>query len=200
MQTYLHSMLIALVLVGALAVQWRLTERPLSSLGLGVPVSAPALAGLGIALCVLIGLAVVIIVRPQGERTDHAVKEIVPQTRAEMIVFIAFSLAMGCAWELLYRGYLLWFLPARLGLPASVLVAALAYGLAHGFKSVKAFAASLIAALAFTVAFALTKSLWWLMLLHSGLPFLLILAFQRQKRFTSDEPRSGAPSPELAAP
>lgn len=62
------------------------------------------------------------------------------------------------------------------GLSGAVVIAALAYGAAHGFKTAKQFVASIVSALAFTVGYAMTSNLWWLMLLHIGLMLLGALA------------------------
>ena len=180
---YLRSMLIATLLVSTLAFQWRCTGRAFSSLGLAAPVSTAALIELGVGLCILIGLGATMISRPRSSQREAQADpsyEIMPQTRTEMILFVAFALVIGCSWEILYRGYLLWFLPARVGLPMSVALATVAYGLAHGFRSVKMLVGSLVSALTFTAAFALTRSLWWLMLVHCGLPLLGAVAFRRQ--------------------
>lgn len=203
LKQYLRSMLIPVILVSGLTLQWVHTGRAFSSLGLDPPITVAAVAGLGLALCILMGLAVTIIVRPQrhgpsGQETPA--KKIMPQTRVELIVFAAFSLVLGCGWEILYRGYLLWFLPARLGLPASVFIAALAYGLAHGFKNAKMFAGSLVSAFVFTIAFAVTRNLWWLMIVHCGLPLLGAFAFHRQQASKLPAAHSTAAAVELAAP
>jgi membrane protease YdiL (CAAX protease family) len=79
----------------------------------------------------------------------------------------------GVAWEVLFRGYLLWALTPRVGIVGAVFVASVAYGVAHGYKSPRQFTSSLVSALLFTIAYALTHSLWWLMLIHGGLPVMV---------------------------
>ena len=91
-------------------------------------------------------------------------------------IILIMGVVVGFAWELLYRGYLLWVLAPRLGIPLAVLLAAAAYGAAHGYKTPKQFAGSLASALVFTLADVVSHSLWWLMLVHAGLPVLLVLA------------------------
>jgi hypothetical protein len=42
--------------------------------------------------------------------------------------------------------------------------------------------ASILSAFVFTVAYALTQSLWWLMVIHAGLPLTAVAAVLRQGR------------------
>lgn len=73
---------------------------------------------------------------------------------------------------MLYRGYLWWILAPLLGSVGAVLVMGLSYGLAHGYRGRGALAASVVSALLFAAAYALTHSLWWLIVIHTGLPLV----------------------------
>jgi membrane protease YdiL (CAAX protease family) len=149
----------------------------------------------------LVVLGVTMILRPRREPLidgDDPGKDIMPQTPSEAILFVVFALVVGCSWEILYRGYLLWLFPARVGLPVSILIAAAAYGLAHGFRSSKMLVGSLISALIFTAAFAVTRSLWWLMLVHCGLPLIGAAAFNRRSAPVRPGMPPAAPDPDLS--
>ena len=52
------------------------------------------------------------------------------------------------------------------GIVAGVFIAALAYGASHSFKTRQQLLGSMISAFLFTIAYAFTGSLWWLMLIH----------------------------------
>ena len=86
------------------------------------------------------------------------------------------TLVISVAWEVLYRGYLMWMLAPRIRAMFALIVAAAAYGVAHGYQNPKLFAGSLISALIFTTAYAVSHSLWWLVLIHAGLPMLMMTA------------------------
>jgi membrane protease YdiL (CAAX protease family) len=116
---------------------------------------------------------------PNGPIGEDAAA-LLPQTGAEFCPFLVMSVVLGAGWELLYRGYLLWWLEPRVGMAGAILVAAAAYGVGHGFTNIRQFAGSLLAALVFTVAYAATQSLWWLMLIHVGLPLLAAAAQARK--------------------
>jgi len=183
--SYLHTVLIALALVSALLIDWLQSGRPAAALGLAAPVSNLGMAGLGIASAILVGMLIATTIQLNSKSAkDLKLPDSLPQTSSQFAVFVVFAIVVGCAWEVLYRGYLLWFLQPRVGLIGSILIAATTYGLAHGVKSVRAVLASLGAALLFTVAYATTRSLWWLMLLHCGFPLLgAYTAYSRLRSF-----------------
>ena len=174
---YLQATLLAALLSSILALDWLAAGRSPSMLGLQWPPPIAGWIGLGIALVILAGLSVGMWAektagkRPQTDETAA----LLPDTKAELWLFVVFSLVIGTAWEVLFRGYLIWALEPRLTTAGAVAAAAAAYGLAHGFKSLRQFLGSLLAALLFTTAYVLTRSLWWLMLIHAGLPLLAFL-------------------------
>ena len=181
---YTRSIVIAAVLDGLLALQWASAGRSLRELGLEAPISVAGLVGLGLAVCVL-GLMIANMVArpsPTASSGEDPAADMLPETRAEVAIFVIFSLVVGSSWEALYRGFLIWALPPHLGLIVSIAVAAGAYGAAHGFKNAKMFVGSLVSALVFTVAFAVTRSLWWLILIHCGLPLIGALTFHGRRR------------------
>ena len=160
-----------------LVADWIMTGRPPSALGLDFPLSLAGLAGCGVALVVIAFMAATIrkVPRQTGPAADEAAA-LMPQSPEERRLFILFSLTVGIGWELLYRGFLLWVLIPPLGLIGAIPVAALAYGLAHGYKSRRLFIDGMVSALLFVGAYVLTGSLWWLILIHSALPLIGLLA------------------------
>jgi membrane protease YdiL (CAAX protease family) len=176
MARYGRTIGIISVLLALLALDWRLSGRSLESLGLDIPPSLPGLAGLGVAIVLTVAMVMMARIAPRrgGSGTDQTAL-LMPQSPAEYRIFILFSLAVGIGWELLYRGYLLWALTPLLGLPGAIALATLVYGLAHGYKSRRLFIGSLISSMLFVGGYALTGSLWWLMLVHSALPLVGLL-------------------------
>ena len=168
-------------LLGLLAINWVATGRTVEALGLAVPSTMPALTCFGVTLTLLVVLAITIAMRPavSTDTAGGAALDMLPETPAEFRLYAVFTVVAGFGWELLYRGFLLRYLSPQIGLPAGVAVAALAYGVGHGFKSAKQFVVSLISAFAFTIGYALTANLWWLIALHIGLPVIGILASRR---------------------
>lgn len=168
---YRRGTAIAAVLTAVLAVVWLGGERSLAMLGLDMPVSTPGLIGLGLAAILLLALVVMTRrVRPRAGAGVPTRDSPIPETPAEWRLFLVSMPVIAIAWELLYRGYLVWAIEPRLGTVAAVLLPAFAYGVAHGYRGRTQFLGSLVSALLFTLAFVLTRSLWWLILLHIGLP------------------------------
>jgi membrane protease YdiL (CAAX protease family) len=176
---YIGSGAIIVCLLVLLCYAWLHGARSTASLGLDIPLTNGGAIGLAIAIALLVGLVVVATIakrKHMGRNDDKGTgrfskNQLLPRTRHELSLFLAFALLAGCGWELLYRGFLIWFLVPYVGTVVAVCIAALAYGAAHGYKNRKQFLASVISAFAFAVAFVLTGSLWWLMLIHTAAGF-----------------------------
>jgi len=187
---YIRTIILAFGLVACLAIDWCITGRPASSLGLDIPLSKTGLIALGISAPLMVVLGFMVRSRKSGKSQNDRQSILLPQTRSDLFLFLLFSAIAGMSWELLYRGFLLWTLVPHIGLIASVAVATVAYGLAHGYKNMRQLVVSLVTALVFTLAFALSKSLWWLILIHITLPLLGLLAHWRGVKGPPSDPAS----------
>ena len=177
---YVRGTSIAIVLTAVMAMAWALYNRPLARLGLDLPVSTPGLIGLGLAAILLIALLVIgLTIKPRAKAEAAPEPALLPETPAEWRLFLVSMPIIAIAWELLYRGYLVWALEPRFGTVLAVLLPALAYGVAHGYRGRNQFIGSIVAALLFTIGFVLTRSLWWLIVIHIALP--LFGAFAQRK-------------------
>lgn len=172
---YWQAILRISLLLLLLAVDWWSSARPLSLLGFDMPLSARGQLGLGIAAVLIIGLLVGDLISSRRQKDEkraaHRARfessDFLPRNSAEFRGFSVLAIMIGAGWEILYRGFLLFSLTPLVGTIGAVCIAALAYGLAHGFQSRGQFFGSIISAFLFTIAYALTLSLWWLMLLHA---------------------------------
>ncbi|HET6913857.1 MAG TPA: CPBP family intramembrane glutamic endopeptidase [Rhodanobacteraceae bacterium] len=168
------SGLIAILLL-VIGGDWWWSGRPWSGLGFDFPLSARGEIGLVVSILLIVTMLVIAQFSERrlseekraAQRAKLEGNELLPRTAGELRRFLILSLLVGAGWEVLYRGFLLWFLAPHVGTVVSVCVAALAYGLAHGYRSRGQFIGSIVSAFAFTIAFAATHSLWWLMLLHT---------------------------------
>jgi membrane protease YdiL (CAAX protease family) len=170
---YRSATLMIVGCVGVLALQWIVSGRNAALLGLNLPPTSlgwSCLFGVALLLAAL-GTAMR---RKPCMPTVEGDDDPLPQTPAERTAFILFALVAGTGWEILYRGFLLWFLTPLLGLIMAVCVTVLAYGVAHGVRDARKAAASIGAALLFTIGFSLTHDLWWLMLIHAGVPLVAL--------------------------
>ncbi|MFL6671658.1 MAG: CPBP family intramembrane glutamic endopeptidase [Massilia sp.] len=166
-------LLLLLVLAGS---SW-LRRRTPAELGFDVPLSAAGQWGLLAAVVVLAGLGIGSLLWQKklgGASRDEYDKllqghRLLPRTANELREYLVLSLVVGAGWEILYRGFLLLVLAPFTGMAGAVALSALAYGASHGYHNRKQFIGSMASAFLFTLAYALTHSLWWLMLLHIGI-------------------------------
>lgn len=174
---YLGTLIAALIPLTTLVLVFAWTGRSPRLLGLDIPPPAFGTWALLVAI-VLLAWFYADHYRSERrmteqEREDYLGKlagvESTPRTRSEFWQFALLALCVGAGWELLFRGYLMLVLPPLVGTAGAVILAALAYGIGHKFKSVKMLIASIVSALLFTIGYVLTNSLWWLMLVHVGL-------------------------------
>jgi membrane protease YdiL (CAAX protease family) len=181
---YRRGIAIAAALLAMLAAAWIPQGRSAAALGLELPLSRAGLIGLAIAAVLLLGLFISMRLAKRRAETapDSAEAAILPETPAEWRLFVVSMLIVTPALELLYRGYLVWAIEPRFGTVLAVLLPATAYGAAHGYHGWRRFAGSLVSALLFTLGFVLTRSLWWLVLIHAGLPTVVALAQRRLSR------------------
>jgi membrane protease YdiL (CAAX protease family) len=170
---YRRSLLIVFSLLGLLAANWWIVGRSASALGLAAPVSTFELGLIGLTFVALLGAgAMSLHATPKPGSMEAEAQEKLPKTMEELRLFVAMAVVLGFGWEVLYRAYLLFALTPVAGTAGAISLAALSYGIGHGDKSVLQFAGSLFMAFAFTAAFAVSGSLWWLIVLHAGLPLI----------------------------
>ena len=182
-----------------LAFDWLSTGRSAGALGLAIPVPPRGAAGLALAGVLIIGFALSTFFKwprwsPEQERAALArLREsgFAPQTRGELAATVLLFLLIGCSAEILFRGFLVFAFAPLVGLWGAVTLAALTYGLGHGDATWKQTSGSLVSAFVFTSAYALTGSLYWLIVIHCFVgPFGIWVVH----RHTS------APAPGVSAP
>lgn len=178
---------VLILLVVFMLVNW-FENHSANQLGLAFPPSRAGIWGLAVAVGVLVTLHIFgkraeskMSPEKRVEQEDN-LRELpisMPRTRMEFVAYFVTMVGMTVTWELLFRGYLLLVLPPLTGLPLAVALAAISYGAGHGFKNLKQFIGSIVAALAFTIGYALTGSLWWLMVLHAAAPVAMFFAARK---------------------
>lgn len=169
-QTIARGWLVALMVL----LTWRWLGRPLAQLGLDIPVGFRGVMGL-VAVAAAALVAAVQLLRlkkltpEQMERARRAIAgvKITPDTPAELAVFVLVALSAGVWEELLYRGFLIWFLTPLTGVIGAIVLSSFVFGLGHIYQGARrALVTALIGAL-FASAFVFTRSLWWLMAAHA---------------------------------
>ena len=91
--------------------------------------------GLGIAFSIVSTIVLSMFEPHHGTGTDRAIQFLLPQGRFEMAMWVALSLTAGICEETLYRGYLQrQFMALTKNVPAGILLAGVAFGLAHSYQ------------------------------------------------------------------
>lgn len=96
----------------------------------------------------------------------------IPQTRRELHNFYAVSITAGIVEEIVYRGFVFWYLGQYMPLWAVVAVSSIAFGLAHSYQGASgALKAGLIGA-AFGILYIATGTIWVPIIAHALLDAL----------------------------
>ncbi len=151
---------------------WHWAARPWSALGLDIPVGFWGRVGFGLD-AVLVGYYVfgLLLRKLSPERIASARSRldsyrILPRTQGEFMLFQLMAIVASPFEELLFRGFLIWFFTPFAGLWGAVLISSLIFGLGHVYQGWLGLPRTGLIGLAFGIAYALTHSLWWLMLAH----------------------------------
>mgnify|MGYP002386528508 CR=1 FL=1 len=143
--------------------------RGAEAVGLGVPGGHAFWIGaiVVVALAIALGLQVAV-VRSSAEARAQARKQfrgvpalMVPRDERERRMWAGLSLTAGCCEEVLYRGFLMWYLMTWLPKEAAVLASAVVFGVAHLYLGwgVGVLRATVVGVV-FGVAYLLTGTLW----------------------------------------
>lgn len=176
---YRKSMAIIAVFLMVLFVDWVSGSRGLTQIGLAAPTTRSAIAGCLVAVLVPVIIFPVLIAKSdlqKAAKPDDRADTVLPESRDELRSFVVFTMVAGFGWEVLYRGFLLFWLPPIIGLVPAVAASTIAYSLSHGCKTITQTTGSLVSALLFTTGYAVTGSLWWLIILHIALPLAGVFA------------------------
>lgn len=125
----------------------------------------------------------------------EAISFILPRGRTERAWFAAMCVTVGVCEEIIFRGFLVRFLaegpPVALGIWGGLAVAAVIFGIDHGYQGLFGIVATAILALVFTALFMITGTLWIPMLVHALLDLRVLLLMAASGPVT-DRPRPGA--------
>ena len=168
----------ALFFVGL--VIWANAERPWSALGLTLQIDTAFLAGASLTVA---GIFVLLIQVRQAKTADEeslaAIKAqfgrlelIIPQNGGELARFYLLSVTAGIVEELLWRGYLIWYLGQVMPLWAAALVSTIGFGLAHAYQGLANLPKITLVGAVFAGLYLLSGSIWLPILLHVAVDIL----------------------------
>jgi membrane protease YdiL (CAAX protease family) len=84
----------------------------------------------------------------------------VPHTRQELRSFMGVSITAGIVEEIVYRGFVLWYLGLYMPLWLAIVVSSLAFGLAHSYQGPSGALRCGLVGLVFGIFYVMTGSIW----------------------------------------
>jgi hypothetical protein len=97
---------------------------------------------------------------------------VLPHTRRDLRHFIGVSITAGIVEEIVYRGFVLWYLGLFMPLWAAVVVSSVAFGLGHSYQGAMGGLRCGLIGLAFAVFYIVTGSIWLPIIGHATLDIL----------------------------
>jgi membrane protease YdiL (CAAX protease family) len=207
---YRRSMIELWVLTPVVLSWWLWSGRALSAVGLGIPGGWAFWIGaiVVVALATVLGLQVAA-VRSSAEARAQAQKQLrgapalmIPRDQRERRMWVALSLTAGFCEEVLYRGFLIWYLMNWLPATAAVVVSAVVFGAAHVYLGwgVGVLRATIVGVV-LGVAYLVTGTLWVPIALHAVVDvasgFTGSAAFEQGASLTLQDPAEGAEHTDL---
>ena len=141
---YRQTILTWLTLTVVLIVLWGSLDRDWSAIGFRLPDFGPlivSLAGSAVFLAVILrplsNLSKSDISTEDFERQLGKIAVLLPRSRKEGVWFQRLSINAGITEEIIFRGYLIWYLQHFLPLIWSAVIAAIVFGLGHLYQGVR---------------------------------------------------------------
>ena len=171
---YRHTALIEWTFLAVLAAAWLSLGRPIEALGFVAPGGPGFWIGAGL-LVVMAGLLTYSLRgakrATEAERTRQVeslgrLALFVPRTRRELQGFYRVSLTAGIVEEIVYRGFVLWYLAHFMPLWGAVALSTVAFGIGHGYQGPNGALRAGAVGFAFALFYVGTGSIWLPIVAH----------------------------------
>jgi CAAX protease family protein len=175
-RAYMESAVIEWALVFLVLLHWITSHRPTAGLGFGPPdgwrfwaASALVLAAIAFTTWQRISLTRSTEDKVRREVMDQLehLRPLLPHTRSEMIRFVLLSMTAGICEEVLFRGFLLWYLSCLVPVVAAWLAGALLFGMAHAYQGSGGVLRTGLVGAGLVLLYLISGSLWLPMVLHA---------------------------------
>lgn len=177
---YLHTQIVEWLFLCTLLAGWFYLQRPVSELGFVAPggdgfwLVAILVAGASIALWLSIRSVQRL---DQQTRAKHRASfgdlgHFLPQDDRDLKSFYGISVTAGIVEEIVFRGFVLWYLSLVMPLLGAVLVSSIAFGLGHSYQGVGGMFRTGIAGLVLGTFYVVSGSIWLPIIAHVLLDWL----------------------------
>ena len=173
MHLYKTTMASHWALFTVLMLLWLATGRAFTELGFDFTLDTRFFAGaiLTVAMMFLLLLQVRMIDRA-SEQDLGVLQFLFPRTRRELNGFYALSITAGVVEEVLWRGFLFWYLGHFMPLWAAAIVSAVGFGVAHAYQGREAIPRIVLVGSVFAGLYLLSGSIWLPIILHTFVDLL----------------------------
>jgi membrane protease YdiL (CAAX protease family) len=130
-------------------------------------------------------------------RQMRNVERMMPRTAAELRWFGRLAVTAGICEELLYRGYLIWYLASWMAVVPAALVASVVFGFGHAYQGPRGIAVTAMVGVFMSAIYLLTGSLFACMVLHALMD--LYAGHMANAAFSREEAAPAATVSETAA-
>lgn len=176
-RAYLRTTILQWVIALGLVAGWLLAGRTLAALGLTVPGAGRLVGGAAVTALVLAVLwrqwkAVTALDEPglRGMQEQmESVAPLLPRTEREAAHFRLLSLTAGICEEIVYRGYLIWYLGTFIGVWPAAVAAGVLFGILHLYQGPAGIVRTGAIGILMALLYVGTGSLLWPMLVHVAL-------------------------------
>ncbi len=155
---------------------WVRSGRRVDALGLGVPAGAAFFIGLVLAAGLAQFWRIQIRAALEHDKTRarlveqlRAVAPILPTSPTELRLFTALSLTAGMCEEILFRGYLIWYLESYGGVAGAVILSSILFGIGHIYQGRRQAFKIIFLGLLLALFYVGSGSLWIPIALHAAL-------------------------------
>jgi membrane protease YdiL (CAAX protease family) len=124
--------------------------------------SREVLIGLGIGIAIAVIAPFFRRVRPEL----RAIEFLLPRTNAERILFAVVAVSAGITEEIIYRGFLIRYFEAWLGLIPAIVAATAVFALDHIYQGVRGVIETFAIGLLFTLLFVMAGGIWLPIVVH----------------------------------
>jgi membrane protease YdiL (CAAX protease family) len=193
---YRQTMWVEWAFLAVLGASWFMLRRPLEDLGF----VSPGGLGFWIGLVLLVAATGFLLYSWRSAKTATAaekskqseyVQEVahyLPQTTQELQSFYRVSVTAGIVEEIVYRGFVLWYLAQFMPLWLAVIVSSLAFGLGHIYQGVNGATRAGLVGLAFAIFYVVTGSIWLPIVAHAILDITQGATMHEILRKATDKP------------
>lgn len=173
LRAYGEGIAIEWILVAITLGLWLALGRSVPDIGLGVSAGWRLWVGVAVLIVIVVLLTVQrhkILreeeLQEQLEKTLVNVSPMLPTDTRELAFFHALSITAGICEEIIYRGYVLWYIVEVTGMIGGVLLSSALFGLAHAYQGTRGMIQTGMVGLVLAVLFILTGTLWVPIILH----------------------------------